>query len=58
MPAVIWEAFKPETEPRRSIRKEEAEAQAKAAEAKAAAAVARGRQRTDADFLQEQGGIY
>ena len=23
-----------------------------------AAAVARGRQRTDADFLQEQGGIY
>ena len=57
-PAVIWEAFKPETEPRRSIRKEEAEAQAKAAEAKAAAAVARGRQRTDADFLQEQGGIY
>ena len=55
---MIWEAFKPETEPRRSIRKEEAEAQAKAADAKAAAAVARGRQRTDADFLQDQGGIY
>ncbi|PZU09420.1 MAG: penicillin-binding protein [Sphingobium sp.] len=56
-PAVIWEAFKPETEPRRSIRKEEAEAQAKAADARAAAAVSRGRQR-DADFLEGQGGIY
>lgn len=57
-PAVIWEAFKPETEPRRSIRKEEAEAQAKVAEARAAAAVSRGRQRSDADFLEGQGGIY
>lgn len=57
-PAVIWEAFKPETEPRRSIRKEEAEAQAKAADARAAAAVSRSRQRNDADFLEGQGGIY
>jgi penicillin-binding protein 1A len=57
-PAVIWEAFKPETEPRRSIRKEEAEAQAKVAEARAAAAVSRARQRSDSDFLEGQGGIY
>ncbi len=57
-PAVIWEAFKPETEPRRSIRKEEAEAQAKAADARAASAISRGRQRNDADFLEGQGGIY
>jgi penicillin-binding protein 1A len=56
-PAVIWEAFKPESEPRRSIRKEEAEDLAKAAAARAAAATQR-RQRTDADFLEGQGGIY
>ena len=55
-PAVIWEAFKPESEPRRSIRKEEVAAQEKAA-ARADAAIQR-RQRTDSDFLQEQGGIY
>ncbi len=54
--AVIWEAFKPESEPRRTIRKEEAEAQAKADAAKAAAN--QRRQNRDADFLQEQGGIY
>jgi len=52
--AVIWEAFKPESEPRRSIRKEEAEAQAKVAERRAASA----RPRTDSDFLADQGGIY
>lgn len=52
--AVIWEAFKPESEPRRTIRKEEAEEQAKVA----ASAAATRRQRTDADFLQDQGGIY
>ncbi|KEZ19545.1 Multimodular transpeptidase-transglycosylase [Sphingobium yanoikuyae] len=54
-PAVIWEAFKPESEPRRTIRKEEAEAQAKVA---AKADAVRTRQRNDADFLQDQGGIY
>jgi len=53
--AVIWEAFKPESEPRRSIRKEEAEAQAKVADQRAASAT---RRRTDADFLEGQGGIY
>ncbi|RJG55798.1 penicillin-binding protein [Sphingobium terrigena] len=53
--AVIWEAFKPESEPRRTIRKEEAEEQAKVAATRAAA---RTRTRTDSDFLQDQGGIY
>ena len=40
---------------RRTIRKEEAEAQAKVA---AKADAVRTRQRNDADFLQDQGGIY
>ncbi|MGE4323380.1 MAG: penicillin-binding protein 1A [Sphingobium sp.] len=53
---VIWEAFKPESEPRRTIRKGEAEEQA--AVAATAAAANRGRHRTDSDFLQDQGGIY
>ena len=54
-PAVIWEAFKPETEPRRTIRKEEIEEQAKAESARAARGPAAGR---DSDFLQREGGIY
>jgi len=49
--AVIWEAFKPESEPRRTIRKEEAEEQAKVA-------ATRTRARTDSEFLSDQGGIY
>jgi penicillin-binding protein 1A len=54
--AVIWEAFKPESEPRRSIRRDElAERPEKA--------VVRDDQRRaerqrDSDFLQNQGGIY
>ncbi|CAN5472077.1 penicillin-binding protein 1A [soil metagenome] len=52
--SVIWEAFKPETEPRRTIRKEEVAAQDKAA----ARTGATGRPRNDNDFLQQQGGIY
>ncbi|QUT05886.1 transglycosylase domain-containing protein [Sphingobium phenoxybenzoativorans] len=52
--SVIWEAFKPETEPRRTIRKEEVEAQDKAA----ARTGATGRPTNDNDFLQQQGGIY
>jgi penicillin-binding protein 1A len=56
--AVIWEAFKPESEPRRSIRRDEM--------AQVAAAVARSRrstsdrtqQKADSDFLQKAGGIY
>jgi penicillin-binding protein 1A len=54
--AVIWEAFKPESEPRRSIRRDELPK----------AAVARGpvqrraapAERPDRDFLEKQGGIY
>ncbi len=52
--SVIWEAFKPESEPRRTIRKEEVEAQDKAA----ARTGATGRPTNDNDFLQQQGGIY
>lgn len=55
-PAVIWEAFKPESEPRRSIRKEEVAAQEQAAQRREARE--RTRPRTDSDFLQDQGGIY
>lgn len=55
-PAVIWEAFKPETEPRRTIRKEELDAQAKAEAARAARASASSSR--DSDFLQQEGGIY
>tara|TARA_R110000782_G_scaffold78293_5_gene156080 strand:+ start:72192 stop:74738 length:2547 start_codon:yes stop_codon:yes gene_type:complete len=53
-PAVIWEAFKPATEPRRTIRKDEMEAQEQAAQQKAAG----GATNRDSDFLQRQGGIY
>ncbi len=52
--AVIWEAFKPESEPRRSIRSDElpgATAPKKAARKVEAP-------RPDSDFLQRQGGIY
>ena len=47
---VIWEAFKPESEPRRAVRREEVEK----AKPKAAATT----DRRDSDFLQRQGGIY
>jgi penicillin-binding protein 1A len=46
--SVIWEAFKPESEPRRTIRRDEI--------AKRAARPAK--TSTDSDFLQSQGGIY
>jgi|TARA_R100000501_G_scaffold17911_1_gene34570 penicillin-binding protein 1A len=47
-PAVIWEAFKPENEPRRVIAKaEDPFTQRPAREV-----------RSDADFLQQEGGIY
>lgn len=51
--AVIWEAFKPETEPRRSIRTEEL-AVVKQQTRRAAPR----RVTNDNDFLQQQGGIY
>jgi penicillin-binding protein 1A len=60
--AVIWEAFKPESEPRRSIRRDQvADAQPAVARAKARRP-ARSRPRTsqaqESDFLQREGGIY
>lgn len=60
---VIWEAFKPESEPRRAIRRPGAVADpavaaaaAKAREDRAEAQ--RTEQRRDTDFLQREGGIY
>ncbi|WP_448663061.1 penicillin-binding protein 1A [Sphingomonas sp. CJ20] len=52
---VIWEAFKPESEPRRGRRSPEEEAAAKAVEKKAAPKADR---QSDSDFLQREGGIY
>jgi penicillin-binding protein 1A len=58
--SVIWEAFQPETEPRRSFRREDragsAEEQAAAQKPKARRAVQP--KPTSEDFLQRQGGIY
>ncbi len=54
--AVIWEAFKPESEPRRAVARSVApEAVVKPREARPV----EGRERqSDSDFLQRQGGIY
>lgn len=51
--AVIWEAFKPETEPRRTIRSEELAVVKEEAKRTAPRRVV-----NDNDFLQQQGGIY
>ena len=64
--AVIWEAFKPESEPRRAVRRDmivpDPAALAAAAAAKARAAQEAQQQqketRRDSDFLQREGGIY
>ena len=57
--AVIWEAFKPESEPRRIVRREELLEAAKAAAlAKLNRARVQPGSRQDSDFLQSQGGIY
>ncbi|MGK6318517.1 penicillin-binding protein 1A [Sphingomonas sp. DT-204] len=56
-PAVIWEAFKPETEPRRARRTQEDQARKAAAAATQAAPQAQQRP-SDSDFLQREGGIY
>ncbi|WP_267379881.1 MULTISPECIES: transglycosylase domain-containing protein [unclassified Sphingomonas] len=50
-PAVIWEAFKPESEPRRAARREATPGATPTAAPRAKAA-------SDSDFLQRQGGIY
>jgi penicillin-binding protein 1A len=52
--AVIWEAFKPESEPRRTATREE---MARVAPRRAPAAASRADSR-DSDFLQSEGGIY
>lgn len=57
---VIWEAFKPESEPRRTIRQDEIEAaKPKAAARKAAAPKAKEApaKRSDSEFLEDRGGI-
>jgi penicillin-binding protein 1A len=53
--AVIWEAFKPESEPRRSIRSDQLPA---ASATRQAGPKAENQSRPDSDFLQRQGGIY
>jgi penicillin-binding protein 1A len=52
--AVIWEAFKPDSEPRRSIERAEVDPNAHRAAAPAGPAA----DRRDSDFLQREGGIY
>jgi penicillin-binding protein 1A len=52
--AVIWEAFKPESEPRRTTGREEIDPNARAIVRRAAPAA----DRRDSDFLQREGGIY
>jgi penicillin-binding protein 1A len=52
--AVIWEAFKPESEPRRPTRRGEAIPKVEAAKKKAQRADGP----RDSDFLQREGGIY
>jgi penicillin-binding protein 1A len=55
--AVIWEAFKPESEPRRSIRRDEM-ANRPPEKAAPRLKVERTDAQRDSDFLQNQGGIY
>ena len=60
--AVIWEAFKPESEPRRTARGDRSEAGLNAARERARAAPKASASRPapprDSEFLQNQGGIY
>lgn len=57
--AVIWEAFKPESEPRRSInRSENAQATRPAQRRTTSRPKAAPAQQRDSDFLQSEGGIY
>jgi penicillin-binding protein 1A len=62
--SVIWEAFKAESEPRRSIRRDEIKPTAKqvkkAAQPKSGQGTGAKRATTtrDSDFLQQEGGIY
>jgi penicillin-binding protein 1A len=61
--AVIWEAFKPESEPRRTVRRDYAADRTSALLEALAKRTARAPQtargpRLDADFVQREGGIY
>lgn len=63
--SIIWEAFKPDTEPKRTIRQDELnakeaviEAIRRAREARQGAAAAEAARPDDQGFLEEQGGIY
>lgn len=54
--AIIWEAFKPESEPRRTIREEEIKPSAPAKRPDAPVEQGKTR-RSDSDFLEDRGGI-
>jgi penicillin-binding protein 1A len=56
--AVIWEAFKPESEPRRTFGRDETAEAAVPVKVAHRAAAAPTQQQRDSDFLQNQGGIY
>ena len=53
--AVIWEAFKPESEPRRTVARDELDYAEQARPREARAQTQRSR---DSEFLQREGGIY
>jgi penicillin-binding protein 1A len=55
-PAVIWEAFKPESEPRRTIRREEIAARPREKTLPADRPIRQGPR--DSEFLEREGGIY
>ncbi len=55
--AIIWEAFKPESEPRRTIREEEIKPIKTQRRATGGAAQKGSTGRTDSDFLDDRGGI-
>ena len=54
--AVIWEAFKPESEPRRTVAREVVDPNARRAAAPQSNTT--NERRGDSDFLQREGGIY
>lgn len=56
--AVIWEAFKPESEPRRSIRRDELTDVKKLAPVTTTQSGPGANQARDSEFLQREGGIY
>jgi penicillin-binding protein 1A len=54
--AIIWEAFKPESEPRRTIRQDEVERRSPTTR-RGSATKSGPAQRSDQDFLEDRGGI-